>query len=167
MGAPPGQHPHLFPLKGCSLIPPAFGWANEMCYGDGTSGYICHEVSGDPDLGLNGSADYVVYKDDMLSGTADGSFGDNLVTKEGLDYAGCFNSWVALPNGRHDTNCDYKNVAHNELPGLTSPRAYALQVFNSWASATAQQEGICAKSIVGSWVDSVEPSDVVIDCLLG
>lgn len=94
--APP-QNYSIYPLRGCALVPPSSGWANEMCLG-GNGAYDCREIIGHPDLNIYPTLNATVYKSSYLKAAHTDTYGMEIVMKDGRIFEGC-TRWMGWSAG--------------------------------------------------------------------
>jgi hypothetical protein len=169
----PPQDYVLFPLRGCSMTPPYSNprWANESCFGD-TGAYYCREVAGHPQLNIAPSANWFVYKTDIVHYSGHSKkWGSEMVHRSGYVFEGC-GSWVRVTYGDGSTNytavCDYKMNKDNSGPRNTTTDPggwdYFYDVLRNWGRSTYENEFSCAVTITGTWTGATDVVDIVPAC---
>lgn len=149
-----------FDVRGGSLIPPYDG---KTVYWDAPgAGYEVRRIIGAECLGENqnfsfGEADAFKVSD------YNSTYGRRVVHRDGWNFEGC-RLVVLPPFGVSQYECDFKTKDLHRLTPDTSGAFWRTRLKN-WASQTAQNQGSCATTIIGTWVGSSTLADVGVACI--
>lgn len=139
------------------------------CYdtysGSTRTGSVCRGLRGvenfrDPSTGVTYNflpATYTPAASTVARVQYHGVYGANVATDSGSLYEGC---------QRRDSSywrCDYY-VKRPDVVSYSSSRNYWLKVLKDWSYYQATTTLACVASIVGNWVGTSDPHDIVIDC---
>lgn len=150
----------MFQLRGGSLVPPYDG---KVVYWDAPgSGYEVRRIIGAECLGDNQNFTFQ-QSDGFKSSGYNSTYGRRVVHKDGWIFEGCTLATIP-PFGVTQYQCDFKSQQNYRLTPQTTS-AFFRERLRNWAAQTAQNQGSCATTIIGTWVGTNDLGDVGVACI--
>lgn len=148
-----------FSVRGGSLVPPNDG---KLVYWNAPgNGWEVRRVLGAECLGDSQNFSFQAQEAFKVS-DFNSTFGRRVFHEGGWNFEGC--RLLSVPFGISQYECDFKTQDLHRLTPTTSGAFWRTRLRN-WATQTAQNQGACAATIIGTWVGTSTLADAGAACI--